>query len=109
MDALTALKHAALEAFDTEDGPRDMAGFFSIIDPQSALIEIAAKRIIDEEAQSLHQVIAELGDYIRRTAPRPEAEETLLRTRQIVSNTSRKFIAVSTVLHFGNFYKSTET
>lgn len=53
------LRHAALEAFETEDGPGDMAGFFSMIDPQSVLelVEIAETRITDEEVQALHQVI----------------------------------------------------
>lgn len=60
MHALTALKQAALEAFETEDGPGDMAGFLSIVDPQSVLklVEIAETRITDEEVQALHQVIA---------------------------------------------------
>jgi hypothetical protein len=38
-----------------------MVGFFSIIDPQSALdlIEIAETRITDEEVQALHPLIAD--------------------------------------------------
>jgi hypothetical protein len=56
MHALPALRHAALEAFETEDGPGDLAGFFSLIDPQSVLelVEIAETRITDEEVQALH-------------------------------------------------------
>jgi hypothetical protein len=91
MHALPVLKHAALEAFETEDGPGDMVGFLSIIDPQSVLelVEIAETRITDEEVQALHQVIAELGDYIRRTAPGPEALELLRRAKQVVGVTTR--------------------
>jgi hypothetical protein len=91
MHALPALKHAALEAFDTEDGPGDLVNFFSIIDPQSVLelVEIAETRVTDEEVQALHQVIADLGDYIRRTAPGPEAIALLRRAKQIVGVTSR--------------------
>jgi hypothetical protein len=91
MHALPVLKQAALESFDTEDGPGDLAGFFSLIDPQSVLelVEIAETRITDEEVQALHQVIAELGDYIRRAAPGPEAMELLLRARQVVGVTSK--------------------
>jgi hypothetical protein len=71
MHALPALKQAALEAFQTEHGPGDLAGFFSLIDPQSVLelVEIAETRITDDEVQALHQVIAGLTNYIRRTAP----------------------------------------
>jgi hypothetical protein len=36
MHALPTLNHAALESFKTEDGPADLAGFFSIIDPASS-------------------------------------------------------------------------
>jgi hypothetical protein len=83
MHALPALKQAALEAFETEDNLGDLTGFFSLIDPQSVL-ELVETRITDEEAQALHRVIAELGDYIRRTAPGPEAMELLRRAKQIV-------------------------
>jgi hypothetical protein len=91
MHALPALKHAALEAFETEDGPGDMAGFLSIIDPQSVLdlVEIAETHITDEEVQALHQMIAELTNYIRRTAPSPEAMQLLMRAKQIVAVTTR--------------------
>jgi hypothetical protein len=91
MHALPVLKQAALEAFETEDGPGDLAGFFSLIDPQSVLelVEIAETRITDEEVQALHQVIFELGDYIRRTAPTPEAMELLRRAKQIVGVTTQ--------------------
>ena len=70
MHALSALKQAALGTLETENGPSDMAGFFSLIDPKSVLelVEIAETRITDEELKALHQVIAELGGYIRRTA-----------------------------------------
>jgi hypothetical protein len=45
--------------------------------------------ITDEEVQALHQVIRELSDYIRRTAPAPEAMELLRRAKQIVGVTTR--------------------
>jgi hypothetical protein len=53
MHALPALKQAALEAFETEDGPGDLAGFFSLVDPQSVLelVEIAETPIVGEEAR----------------------------------------------------------
>jgi hypothetical protein len=91
MHALPALKQAALEAFDTEDGPGDLAGVFSLIDPQSVLelVEIAENRITDEEVQALHQVISDLGDYIQRTVPAPEALELLRRAKQVVGVTTR--------------------
>ena len=91
MHALPTLKHAALGALETEDGPGDRVGFFSVIDPQSVLklVEIAETRITDEEIQALHQIIAELGNYIRRTAPGPEALELLIRAKQLVGLTTR--------------------
>lgn len=56
MHALPAFKHAALAAFETEDGPGDMVGFFSLIDPQSVLelVEIGDTRVTDEEVWALH-------------------------------------------------------
>ena len=92
MHALPALKHAALAALETEDSPGDIVGFLSIIDPQSVLelVEIAETRITDEEVQALHQVIAELGDYIRRTAPGPEAMRLLMRAKHIQRITTRQ-------------------
>ena len=91
MHALSALKQAALGAIETENGPGDMAGFFSLIGPQSVLelVEIAETRIAHEEVQALHQVIADLSDYIRRESPRPEAMSLLLRARMVVGVTSR--------------------
>jgi len=51
MHALPALKQATLEESETEDGPSDIVGFLSIIDPHSVLdlVEITETRIIDEE------------------------------------------------------------
>lgn len=51
MHALLVLNQAALKAFETDDGPGDMAGFVSNIDPQSVLelVEITEHRITDEE------------------------------------------------------------
>jgi hypothetical protein len=91
MHALPTLKQAALEAFDTEDGSGDLVNFFAVIDPQSVLelVEIAETRITEEEVRALHQVIAELSNYIRRAAPTPEARALLLRAKQIVGVTKR--------------------
>jgi hypothetical protein len=91
MHALPALKQACLDAFDTEDEPGNPALFFSIVDPQSVLelVEIAQTAISDEEVKALHQVIAELGDYIRRSAPSPEAMNLLLHAKRIVGVTTR--------------------
>ena len=91
MHALLVLKQACLDAFDTEDEPGSPALFFSIVDPQSVLelVEIAETAISDEEVQALHQVIAELGDYIRRTSPGPEAMLLLLNAKRIVGVTTR--------------------
>ena len=49
-----------------------MVNYYSIVAPQSVreLLEIAETRITDGEVQALHQVIAELSDYILRTTPR---------------------------------------
>jgi hypothetical protein len=70
--ALPVLKQAALEPFGTENGPGDMVNYYSIVAPQSVheLLEIAETHITDGEVQALHQVIAELSDYILRTTPR---------------------------------------
>jgi hypothetical protein len=66
MHALPALKQAAQEAFDTEDGFGDLTGFFSIVAPQSVLelAEIAENRITGEAVQRLHQII-ELSRHAR--------------------------------------------
>lgn len=49
------------------------------------LVEIIETGMTDEEAQTLHYVIAELGDYIRRTAPTREGTGLLLlRARQML-------------------------
>jgi hypothetical protein len=90
MHALPAIKQAALEALETEDGPGDLAGFFSLIDPQSVLelVEIAETRITDEEVQALHQVIAVLCNCIRRTTADPASIE-LTRHARMVGATSR--------------------
>jgi hypothetical protein len=89
---LSIIKHAAIEAMYADD---DISGgpcsLHTLMDPQSVLdlIEIAETRITDEELHALHQVIAELGDYIRRTAPGPDAMRLLLDAKRIVTNTSR--------------------
>lgn len=68
---------------------------FSTVDSGSGLepVDIAETRITDEEVQALHQVISELSDYIRRTAPGPgpgpEAMTLLIKAEQIVGLTSR--------------------
>jgi hypothetical protein len=91
MHPLHVLKHAALNALETEDGPGDVANFHSIVDPQSVLelVEFAEARLTDEEVNSLQQVITELSEFIRRTAPTPEAMKLLLRARMVVGVTSR--------------------
>jgi hypothetical protein len=80
-----------VEAFETEDGPGDMAGFFSIIDPQSVLdlVEVAETRITDEEVQALHHVISQLSNYIRRASPTPEAIELVRHAKAVVGVTSK--------------------
>ena len=91
MHALSLLKQACLDAFDTENKPGNPAFFFSIVDPGSVLklVQAAETAISDEEVQALHQVIAELGDYIRRAAPGPDAMRLLLHAKRIVGVTSR--------------------
>jgi hypothetical protein len=91
MHALPALKQAAQEAFDTEDGPGDLAGFFSIIAPQSVLelAEIAENRITGEAVQRLHQMIAVLCDCIQRTTADPAAIELSRHARIVVGATTR--------------------
>jgi hypothetical protein len=92
MHALLALKQAALKAFETEDGPGDLAGFFSLIDPQSVLelVEIAETRITDEEVKALHQVIAVLCDCIQRTTADPASIELTRHARMVVAVTTRQ-------------------
>jgi hypothetical protein len=91
MHALHVLKQACLEALSTENAPGNPALFFSIVDPGSVLelVKIAETRITDEEVQALHQVITELGNYIRRTSPTPEAMVLLLHAKQIVGITTQ--------------------
>jgi hypothetical protein len=91
MHILPVLKQACLDAFDTEDEPGNRALFFSIVDPGSVLelVRLVETAISDEEVTALHQVIAELGDYIRRVAPSPEAMTILLHAKRIVGVTTR--------------------
>lgn len=92
MLSLSVIKHAAVEAMDADgDFSGSPSSLHTLIDPQSVLdlIEIAETRITDDEIQALHQVIAALGDYIRRTAPGPDAMKLLLHAKRIVSITSR--------------------
>jgi hypothetical protein len=71
--------------------PGDLAGFFSLIDPQSVLelVEIAETRITDEEVQALHQVIAVLCDCIQRTTADPASIELTRHARMVVGATTR--------------------
>jgi predicted Zn-dependent protease len=91
LHALPILKQACLEALETDGEPGDPGRFFSIVDPGSVLelIELAETSITDEEVQALHTIIAEMGEYIRQSAPGPQGDELLLRARQIVGVTSR--------------------
>ncbi|MDB5760621.1 MAG: hypothetical protein JWM30_3910 [Burkholderia sp.] len=59
--------------------PGDMVGFSSIIDPQSILklIEIAGTGITDEKVHAPHEVIVDLGAYVRPTPPGPDAMKLL--------------------------------
>jgi hypothetical protein len=70
---------------ESRGGKGDLVNFFYIRDPQSMLdlVKTAETRITDEEGQALYQVIADLGDYIRRTAPSPEAIELLRRQSRL--------------------------
>jgi hypothetical protein len=91
MHALPALKQACLEALETEGAPGNAALFFSVVDPYSVLdlVQIAETRITDEEIQALHDVIAEMADYIRRSTADKEGAELIRRARMIVGVTSR--------------------
>lgn len=91
MHALPILKQACLEALETDGEPGDPGQFFSIVEPRSVLelVQTAETRITDEEVAALHQVIAELGNYIQRTAAGAEADKVLLRARQLVGLTAR--------------------
>ncbi len=53
------------------------------------VVKIPETSIIDEEVEALHQVFADLSDFIRRTALTPEAMELLRRAKQIVGVTTR--------------------
>lgn len=91
MHALPILKQACLEALETDGEPSDPGRFFSIVDPRSVLelVQIAETSISDEEVQALHTIIAEMGEYIRQSAPGQQADELLLRARQLVGLTVR--------------------
>jgi hypothetical protein len=91
MHAIPVLKQACLDAFDTEDEPGNPALFFSIVDPGSVLelVKIAETAISDEEVKALHQVIAELGDYIRRTTSDPTSIAITRHAWMLVGLTSR--------------------
>lgn len=91
MNALSVIKHACIEALEHDElGPGDASVYASLVDPVSvlALIDIVERRITDEEIAALHQVINEMGDYIRTTAPGAGGNALLLRARQIVGLTS---------------------
>lgn len=65
----------------------------SIIDPQSVLdlIAVIERRITDEELQSLHNIITELTNFIRRSSNcGMEVTELLLKSKQVVEVTSMK-------------------
>ena len=53
------------------------------------LIQIAQASITDEEVQALHTIIAEMGKYIRQSAPGTQADELLLRAQPPVGLTVR--------------------
>jgi hypothetical protein len=53
------------------------------------LVQIAKIRITDEEVQALHDVIAEMSDYIRRTENDKEDAELIRLGRQITGMTTR--------------------
>ena len=91
MHALSVLKQACLDAFDTEDEPGSPALFFSIVDPGSVLelVEIAETAISDEEVKGLHQVIAELCECIHRMTADPASIEITRRARMVVGVTTR--------------------
>jgi hypothetical protein len=112
MHALPALKQAALEAFETEDGPGDLAGFFSLIDPQSVLelVEIAETRITDEEVQAPHRAFGVLCGCIQRTTADPASIELTRHARMVVGANPKWAVgSPSSFMRVGNIYKFRET
>lgn len=90
MNGIEAMKHACVEALEINElGPGEAAVYASVVDPVSvlALIDIVEKSITDEEIRALHQVIKEMGDYIRKHAASPDADRLFLRARQLVGLT----------------------
>ncbi len=53
------------------------------------IIPISGAAISDEERKALHEVIAELDEYVRRAAPSPEAMNLLLHAKRIVGVSTR--------------------
>lgn len=92
MHALSVSKQAALEAMDPdEETPGDTSLLHSITDPHTALelVRIVETRITEEEVESLHHVIGQLSNYIRRVSPTPEAVELVRHAKAVVGVTSR--------------------
>ena len=87
MNAIAAMKHACSDALDLDAfGPGDASVYASLVDPVSvlALIDMVENRITDEEIAALHQVISEMGNYIRAHAMNADAEALLLKARMLI-------------------------
>lgn len=88
MHALSVIKHAALEALDDESEtpkPMRMAGFRSIVDPESVyemvcLIERTQER---PEMAELMQLLRELAEYVEKH-PSEEARVLAMKAKVLL-------------------------
>ena len=104
MCSFPMLKQACIQALQLDTPSENNAELFAtIVDPQSVLdlIAVAEKHITNEELQSLHNVISDLTNFIRRTSNCGiEATELLLKSKKVVEVTSLKKATA------GSFYGS---
>lgn len=88
-----SLKQACLRALQLDPPEVKSVELFSVVDPQSILdlIAVIESQITDEELQSLHNIIKDLTNFIRRTSNCGiEATHLLLKSKQVVEVTSLK-------------------
>jgi hypothetical protein len=94
MHDFSGLKQACIRALQLDSLDVKSAQLSSpVIDPQSVLdlITVIERHITDEELQSLHNIITELTNFIRRSSNcGMEVTELLLKSKQVVEVTSIK-------------------
>lgn len=94
MHDLLSLKQTCIRALQVDSSNVQSTQLSSpVLDPQSVLdvIAVIEKHITSEELQSLHNIITELTNFIRRSSNCGiEATELLLKSKQVVEVTSMK-------------------